>query len=92
MSGELVTAFLHHLGTAAPEEGWLNGCEPAARRVVHSLRKAAATESLMSRLRARWRGTGPDLLNDLPPAVWLALEDNNVAAFGGDFSTGGDDG
>jgi hypothetical protein len=41
---------------------------------------------------ARWRGTGPDVLNDLPAAVWLAFEDDDVAAFGGDFSSGGDGG
>ena len=39
---------------------------------------------------ARWRGTREGLLNDLPTAVWLASEDDYVAAFGGDFSSGGD--
>src|SRR5713101_8160744 len=43
-----------------------------------------------SGLCAGWRGTGPDVLNDLPTAVWLAFEDNYVAAFGGDFSSGSD--
>ena len=30
------------------------------------------------------------MLNDLPTAVWLAFEDDYVAAFGGDLSSGGD--
>ena len=46
----------------------------------------------MAGLCARWRGAGPDVLNDLPTAVWLAFEDDYVAAFGGDFSAGGDGG
>jgi len=46
----------------------------------------------MGGLRARWRGTGPDVLNDLPTAVWLAPEDDDVAAFGANFSPGGDGG
>ncbi len=41
---------------------------------------------------ARWRRTGPYVLNDLPTAVWLAFEDDDIAAFGGDFSAGGDGG
>jgi hypothetical protein len=32
------------------------------------------------------------VLNDLPTAIWLALEDDDVAAFGSDFSAGGDGG
>ena len=46
----------------------------------------------MNGLCAWWRATGPDVLNDLPTAVWLAFEDNDVAAFGGDFSARGDGG
>ena len=49
-------------------------------------------EKFLVGLCARWRGTGPDVLNDLPTSVWLALEDDYVAAFGGDFSAGGDGG
>ena len=41
---------------------------------------------------ARWRSTRPDVLNDLPTAVWLAFEDDDVAAFGGDFSARGNGG
>jgi hypothetical protein len=41
---------------------------------------------------ARWRRAGPNVLNDLPTAVWLALKDDYVAAFGGDLSSGGDGG
>ena len=59
-------------------------------REKRPLQKAAATKSLMGGLCARWRGTGPDVLNDLPTAVWLAFEDDYVAAFGGDFSAGGE--
>jgi hypothetical protein len=40
-------------------------------------------------LGARWRGTGPDLLSDLPTAVWLAFKNDDVAAFGFDLSAGG---
>jgi hypothetical protein len=32
------------------------------------------------------------VLNDLPPAILLAFEDDYVAAFGGDFSAAGDGG
>ena len=39
---------------------------------------------------ARWRDAGENLLDDLPIAVWLAFEDDEVAAFRGDFSSGGD--
>jgi hypothetical protein len=56
------------------------------------LKKAAAAKSLMGRLCAGRRGTGPDVLNDSPTAVRLAFEDDYVAAFGGDFSAGGDGG
>src|SRR5260370_11662098 len=45
---------------------------------------------LIGGLCAGWRGTGPDVLSDLPTAVWLAFEDDYVAAFGGDFSSGSD--
>jgi hypothetical protein len=41
---------------------------------------------------ARWRGTGPDVLNNLPNAVWLAFEDDYVAAFGSELSAGSDGG
>ena len=53
-------------------------------------RKAAATKLVMGSLCARWRGAGPDLLNNLPTAVWLAFKDEYVAAFGRDSSAGGD--
>jgi hypothetical protein len=43
-----------------------------------------------SDVRAGWRRTGPDLLNDLPTAVCLPFENGYVAAFGGDFSDGAD--
>jgi hypothetical protein len=36
------------------------------------------------------RGAGPGVLDDLPGAVGLALVDDEVAAFGGDFGSGGD--
>jgi hypothetical protein len=39
---------------------------------------------------ARWRVTGPDVLYDSPTAIRLAFKDDYVAAFGGDFSAGGD--
>jgi len=52
----------------------------------------AETKSATDRSRARRRGAGPDVLNDLPTAVWLALEDDDVAAFGGESSAGGDSG
>jgi hypothetical protein len=35
--------------------------------------------------RPRWRRAGEDVLDDLPPAAWLAFEDDHVAAFGRDF-------
>jgi hypothetical protein len=60
------------------------------KQAPHS--KAAATKSLMAGLCAGWRRTGPDVLNDLPTAVWLTFEDDYVAAFGGDFSARGDGG
>jgi hypothetical protein len=44
----------------------------------------------MAGLYARWRGACKDLLNDLPTPVWLALEDDYVAAFGIDFSARSD--
>jgi len=46
----------------------------------------------MGGLCAGWRGTGPDVLNDLPAAVWLVFEDEYVAAFGGDSSPAGNGG
>lgn len=52
----------------------------------------AVTKALIGGLCARWRGAGPDVLNDLPTAVWLAFEDDYVATFGRDFSAGGDGG
>jgi len=61
-------------------------------REKRPLQKAAGTKPLMGGLCSRWRGTSPDVLNDLPTAVWLAFEDDYVAAFGGDFSAGGDGG
>jgi hypothetical protein len=77
----------------------LRGCESFAHRPsTLALRengtanKAVATKSSMGGLRARWRGAGKHMLNDLPAAVWLAFEDDDVASFGGDFSAGGDDG
>lgn len=54
-------------------------------------RKAAEKKLLLRSLCARRRGTGKDLLNDLPTAVWMAFENDYVAAFGGYFSAGGDD-
>jgi len=33
--------------------------------------------------------SGENLLDDLPIAGWLAFEDDDVAAFGGDFSASG---
>ena len=63
-----------------------------ALREKRPLQKAAATKSWTGGSRAGWRGTGPDVLNDLPTAFWLAFEDDYVAAFGGDFSAGGDGG
>src|ERR1700731_3595193 len=48
--------------------------------------------SVLRCLCAWWRGASPDVLNDLPTAVRLAFEDDYVAAFGGDFSAGGDGG
>ena len=53
-------------------------------------RRAAATKLGMRGLCASWRGAGPDLLNNLPTAVWLAFKDEYVTAFGRDFSAGGD--
>jgi len=61
-----------------------------SQREKRPLQKAATTKSLMDGLCPRWRGTGPDVLNDLPTAVWLALENDYVAAFGGDLGAGGE--
>lgn len=41
--------------------------------------------SVLGGLCPRWRRPSEDLLNDLPLPVWLAFEDDYVAAFGGDF-------
>ena len=49
-----------------------------------------AREIVGGRSRARWRRTRPDVLNDLPAAVWLAFVDDDVAAFGGDFRSARD--
>ena len=67
--------------------------EPADHRAV--FREPATAVSCpysLKALCARWRRTGPDLLNDLPTAVGLAFEDDYVAAFGSDLGVVGDGG
>lgn len=69
--------------------------EPADHRAVirePATAVLALSLSLSEALCARWRGTGPDVLNDLPTAVGLAFEDDYVAAFGSDLSAVGDGG
>lgn len=69
--------------------------EPADHRAVirePTTAVLALSLSLSEALCARWRGTGPDVLNDLPTAVGLAFEDDYVAAFGSDLSAVGDGG
>jgi hypothetical protein len=53
---------------------------------------SAAANSLLGGLCARRRGTSPDVLNDLPTAIWLMFEDDYVAAFVGNLSARGDGG
>jgi hypothetical protein len=48
--------------------------------------------SIPASSRPRLRSAGEDLLHDLPPAAWLAFEDDHVAAFRGDFRARRDDG
>jgi len=70
----------------------LGGAHPPSilvSREKRPLQKAGVTKSPMVGSCARWRGPGPDVLNNLPTAVWLASEDDNVAAFGSDFSACG---
>src|SRR6266576_950885 len=60
--------------------------EPADHRAV--IREPATAVSCpysLKALCARWRRTGPDVLNDLPTAVGLAFEHDDVAAFGSDL-------
>src|ERR1700693_1705041 len=47
-------------------------------------------KNLMRGLRSGRRSAGPDVLDDLPRAVYLASVDYYVAAFGIDFGAGGD--
>src|SRR6266576_4777801 len=62
--------------------------EPADHRAV--IREPATAVSCpysLKALCARWRRTGPDVLNDLPTAAGLAFEHDDVAAFGSDLGS-----
>jgi hypothetical protein len=52
--------------------------------------ESAALKSRTSRFCARRRSAGPDVRHDLPRAVYLALLDDYVTAFGFDFSAADD--
>jgi hypothetical protein len=52
--------------------------------------KSPAIQTLAASLCASGRYACPDLLNDLPTAVWLPFEDDDVAAFGSDAGASGD--
>ena len=57
--------------------------EPADHRAVirePATAVLALSLSLSEALCARWRGTGPDVLNDLPTAVGLAFEDDYLTS------------
>lgn len=49
-----------------------------------------ANQTLAASLCSSGRHARPDLLNDLPTAVWLMLEDHNVTAFVSDAGASGD--
>ncbi len=73
--------------------GWgSSAVDTSLARKSAPFREGSRPKPLMNGLCAGWRGTSPDVLNNFPTAVWLAFEDDYVAAFGGDFGAGGDGG